>query len=132
MRIAGKVKKTIRKTIRANGLAEVELTLDQIEKLHLVNAGRATDPENERYWRLVRAMRREGYASAEPLRIFFTGERFVLVDGGHRLNAARRVAREWLVNLFAEKVTTIPCLVTPDPALAAAAANDAAPDRRSD
>lgn len=123
MVIKGKVKKSIKKQIREQGYAEVDLTLDQIEKLHLVNDDRGTDRENDRFWRLVNAIRDHGYASSDPLRIFYLDDSFVLVDGGHRLSAARQVAGEWLSNLFREKVHFISCLVTPGP-LDAAPRND--------
>jgi len=115
MVIKGKVKKSIRKQIRHQGFAEVDLTLDQIQKLHLINDDRGMDRENERFWKLVRAIRDHGYASSDPLRIFYLDDSFVLVDGGHRLTAARKVAEEWLSNLFREKVHYISCLVTEGP-----------------
>ncbi len=115
MVIKGKVKKSIRKQIRHQGFAEVDLTLDQIQKLHLINDDRGMDRENERFWKLVRAIRDHGYASSDPLRIFYLDDSFVLVDGGHRLTAARKVAQEWLSNLFREKVNYISCLVTEGP-----------------
>ena len=115
MIIKGRVKKSIKKQIHRQGFAAVDLTLDQIEKLNLVNDDRGTDRENERFWRLVRAIRDNGYASSDALRIFYLEDRFVLVDGGHRLNAARKVAKEWLSNLFQEKVHYISCLVTDGP-----------------
>ena len=43
MVIKGKVKKSIKKQIRHQGFAEVDLTLDQIEKLHLINDDRGMD-----------------------------------------------------------------------------------------
>lgn len=115
MVINGKVKKSIKKQIRDHGFAEVDLTLDQIRKLHLVNDDRVTERENPRFWRLVNAIRDHGYSSSDPLRIFYLDGTFVLIDGGHRLNAARKVAEEWLSNLFREKVHYISCLVTPGP-----------------
>ncbi|WP_420404308.1 hypothetical protein [Nisaea sp.] len=115
MVIKGKVKKSIKKQLREQGFAEVDLTLDQIQKLHLINDDRGTDRQNDRFWRLVRAIRDHGYASSDPLHIFYLDDSFVLVDGGHRLSAARKVAEEWLSNLFREKVHYISCLVTPGP-----------------
>ena len=47
--------------------------------------------------------------------IFYLDDNFVLVDGGHRLTAARKVAEEWLSNLFSEKVHYISCLVSEGP-----------------
>ncbi|MEM7778564.1 MAG: hypothetical protein AAF732_23550, partial [Pseudomonadota bacterium] len=34
-----------------------------------------------------------------------------IVNGGHRLTAARKVAKEWLPNLFRRKVTTVQMIV---------------------
>ena len=115
MLIKGKVKKSIKKEIKRQGFAEVDLTLDQIAKLHLVNDDRGTERQNDRFWRLVNAIRDNGYASSDPLKIFYLDDSFVLVDGGHRLTAARKVASEWLSNLFREKVSYISCLVTEGP-----------------
>jgi hypothetical protein len=56
----------------------------------------------------MRSIRRDGYNNAVPI-IVRLGRRgrWVIVDGGHRLTAARRVSRELLTNLFGRKVKTI-------------------------
>jgi len=41
--------------------------------------------------------------------------RWVIVDGGHRVTAARRVSKEFLTNLFGAKVKTIHFLLYKTP-----------------
>lgn len=88
-----------------DGLAAVEVSFDLIDAVPLSNAERQPGP---RLSRVVRSIRRRGYMPREPIvcRVGMKG-RWVVTDGGHRLTAARIVAREWWSNLFHRKVTTL-------------------------
>ena len=85
-----------------DGLAEVEVPINLLDKLPLKNHERSNSP---RLRKLLKAIRRNGYSSIDPIviRIGRMG-RWVVVDGGHRLTAARRVSKEFWANLFSKKV----------------------------
>lgn len=63
---------------------------------------------SERLRRVERSIRNRGYVPVDPIiaRIGQKG-RWVVVDGGHRLTAARRVSREFWSNLFGRKVYSL-------------------------
>ena len=85
------------------------------EKLPFKNEARG---DSVRLDEVMRSIRRDGYNNAEPIvvRLGRRG-RWVIVDGGHRLTAARRVSKELFTNLFGAKVRTISFLLyrTPSP-----------------
>jgi len=89
----------------ADGLAAVEVPIALIDALPLANEIRDDDPRGKA---LERAIRARGYASLDPIicRIGMKG-RWVVVDGGHRISAARKVAREFWTNLLWPKVRTL-------------------------
>ncbi len=82
--------------------AEVDVPVEALDHLPLVNADRLDSP---RLRALMRSMRRFGYTSVKPIvaRLGRKG-RWVVLDGGHRITAARRVSREFWTNLFHKKV----------------------------
>lgn len=88
-----------------DGLAAVEVPFELLDTLPLVNECRQPGPRLDR---LVRSIRARGYSSPHPIvcRIGMKG-RWVLVDGGHRITAARIVGRSCLANLFERKVRTL-------------------------
>ncbi len=96
-----------------DGMAEVEVPIELVNKLPLKNHERVDSP---RLRRLMTAIRRYGYSSMEPIvvRIGRAG-RWVVVDGGHRLTAAQLVAREYWANLFSPKVGRLSFLVYKTP-----------------
>lgn len=87
-----------------DGMAAVEVPSDLLDKLELKNADRGT---SLRLRALERSIRERGFSPMEPItaRIGRRG-RWVVVDGGHRLTAARHVMREFWTNLFGRKVET--------------------------
>lgn len=69
-------------------------------------------PRSRRLDRLVRSVRAKGYSPAEPIlcRVDPDG-RWMVIDGGHRLTAARQVAGEVWCNLFGPRVRDLYFLV---------------------
>jgi hypothetical protein len=90
-------------------MAEIEVPISAIEKLPFKNEARG---DSVRLDEVMRSIRRDGYNNAEPIvvRLGRRG-RWVIVDGGHRLTAARRVSKELFTNLFGAKVRTISFLL---------------------
>ena len=97
-----------------NGLAAVEVPFALLESLPLIGEKREWGPRLER---LVNDMRRRGYVPRDPIvcRIGMKG-RWVVVDGGHRITAARIVGREFWTNLFGRRVRTLYFLLFTTPA----------------
>ena len=85
-----------------DGMAAVEMPFALTRHVQFKNDRREASP---RLRALLRAIRREGYRPVEPIicRIGQKG-RWVVVDGGHRLTAARIVDGEFWTNLFGRKV----------------------------
>jgi len=86
-------------------MAAVEVPFELLDRIDFAGEVRQHGP---RLARLVRRIRREGYRPVEPIicRIGMKG-RWVVVDGGHRITAARKVGREWWSNLCGRKVTRL-------------------------
>ncbi|MGF1503249.1 MAG: ParB/Srx family N-terminal domain-containing protein [Paracoccaceae bacterium] len=89
----------------SDGLAAVEVPFALLAHIPLVNEVRQPGP---RLAAVLRSIRRWGYRPSEPIicRIGMKG-RWVVLDGGHRITAARTVAREWWSNLCGPKVRTL-------------------------
>jgi hypothetical protein len=85
-------------------MAEIEVPVWAIDQLPFKNDDRG----GERLEVVLRSIRRHGYNNAEPI-IVRLGRRgrWVIVNGGHRLTAARRVSKEFFTNLFKRKVRSI-------------------------
>jgi len=92
-----------------NDMTLVDVPVEALDALPLKNDRREDDP---RLKQIIRAIRDEGYNSASPIKVRI-GRRgnWVVVDGGHRLTAARKVAKEFWCNLFGRKVRTQSFLV---------------------
>ncbi len=88
----------------SNGMAAVEVPAHLLDKLEIKHADRG---ESLRLQALERSIRAKGFQPVEPItaRIGRRG-RWIVVNGGHRLTAARRVMREFWTNLFGRKVET--------------------------
>lgn len=86
----------------AEGIAEVEVPIELIEFVPLKHFERQNSP---RLQRLIEAIRRNGYSSLEPIicRVGALGN-WVVIDGGHRVTAAKAVSQEFFTNLFRPKV----------------------------
>jgi hypothetical protein len=90
-------------TIRfTDGVAAVMVPAVLLEHIRFKNAEREDSP---RLRAVTDSIRRWGYRPTDPIicRIGQKG-RWIVVDGGHRLTAARRVARSFWANLFGRKV----------------------------
>lgn len=88
-----------------NDMAAVEVPIELLDKLPLKNDNRGESPRLEF---VEQSIRDKGYNNLNPVicRIGRRG-RWVVVDGGHRLTAARIVSREFFTNLFGDKVRNI-------------------------
>jgi hypothetical protein len=85
-----------------DGMAAVEAPLAMLRHVRFKNDRREDSPRLEA---VAESIRRVGYRPLEPIicRIGQKG-RWVVVDGGHRLTAARRVDAEFWCNLFGRRV----------------------------
>lgn len=99
----------LRRIVFVEDMAEIEVPIEAFDHLPLQNAARA---DSERYRKVVSSIRWRGYDNFDRItaRLGRRG-RLSIVNGGHRLKAARQVAREWLPNLFKRKVKTIQMIV---------------------
>lgn len=90
-------------------VAEIEVPIECIDLLPLKNADRS---DSARLRHVEREIRYHGYNNLEPViaRLGRRG-RWVIVDGGHRVTAARRVSKEFFTNLFRKKVRSIHMLL---------------------
>jgi hypothetical protein len=68
---------------------------------------------SERLERLKRSIRANGYTPFDPIicRVGPKRKKWHVIDGGHRLTAARAVSRELWTNLFGRKVQRLYILV---------------------
>ncbi|MGA7327718.1 MAG: ParB N-terminal domain-containing protein [Rhodomicrobium sp.] len=94
-------------------MAEIEVPVSALNNLPFKNDDRG---DSRRLGEVMRAIRRDGYNNAVPI-IVRLGRRgrWVIVDGGHRLTAAKRVSKECLTNLWGRKVKTIHFLLYKTP-----------------
>lgn len=85
-----------------DGVAEVEVPVELLDQIPLKNYERLDSP---RLTTVLQSIRRDGYSSLEPIicRIGPLGN-WVVIDGGHRITAAKRVHKELFTNLFGPKV----------------------------
>lgn len=85
-----------------DGIAAVTMPFEMLKHIQFKNDHREDSPRLER---LERSIRQRGYVPLEPIiaRIGQKGK-WVVIDGGHRLTAARRVAASFWSNLFSRKV----------------------------
>jgi hypothetical protein len=94
-------------------MAEIEVPVSALDKLPFKNEDRG---QSERLDLVMRSIRRHGYNNSVPI-IVRLGRRgrWVVVDGGHRLTAARRVSKEFFANLWHPKVKTVHFLLYKTP-----------------
>jgi hypothetical protein len=95
------------------GWARVEVPFALLDRLPLVGAERGPTP---RLRALVDLMRRQGRGPSEPIvcRIGMKG-RWVVVDGAHRLAAARIVGRDFWARLFGRRIERLHFLLFTTP-----------------
>ena len=86
-------------------VARIQVPIKMVDVLPFKNEDRG---DSARLRQVIRSIRRNGYNNFDPVivRIGRRG-RWVIVDGGHRLTAARIVAHEFWTNLFRKKVDSI-------------------------
>ncbi len=102
------------KTIRfLDGVAALEIHFSVVKRLKIKGDMR---PRSHHVEQLVHSMREKGYVPFDPIvcRITRKGKLHV-IDGGHRLTAARIVDREFWPNLFSRKIRTVYFLVFQSP-----------------
>jgi ParB-like nuclease domain. len=91
------------------GYAIVEIDIEDLHHFQVINGARAESP---RLQRVCEAIRDEGYNNLDPIMARLTPSGKIYVeDGGHRLTAAYQVNREFLTNLFGNKVDVITFLL---------------------
>lgn len=95
----------LEKVVFVDDLAEIEVPVEALDRMPFKNDARGDDPRTERVAESIRSV---GYNNLNPiyLRLGRRG-RWVVEDGGHRLTAARIVAREFFTNLTGKKVRSI-------------------------
>ncbi len=88
-----------------DGIAAVEVAWPLIRHIRFKNDVRECSPRLERVLSSIRA---NGFVPVDPI-VAMIGQKgkWIVVDGGHRLTAARMVAEEWLTNLFEQKVRSL-------------------------
>ena len=90
-------------------MAEIEIPIEAIDNVPWQNAERL---DSERYRKVLNSIRLRGYDNFDRItaRIGRRG-RLSIVNGGHRLKAAKQVAKEWWPNMFGRKVKSIQMIV---------------------
>ena len=88
-----------------DGVAAVEVPVELLRHIQFKNDERGDSPRLDA---VERSIRDRGYVPTDPI-IARIGQkaRWVIVDGGHRLTAARAVAEEFWTNLLQRKVLTL-------------------------
>ena len=119
----------LQKIVFVNDMAAIDVPVHALDVLPLKNDERVDD---RRLRRLLRQIRWHGYNSTDPIIVRLgRRDRWVVVNGGHRITAARIIAKEFWCNLFRPKVTylhfllfrtelsgtlvTVPCTDLPTP-----------------
>jgi len=90
-------------------MAEIEIPVEALDNIPFTNADRL---DSDRLEAVERSIRTRGFDNFDRIiaRIGRRG-RLSIVDGGHRLTAARHVAKEFWPNLFGQKVRMIQMVV---------------------
>ncbi|CFW97993.1 protein of unknown function [Candidatus Filomicrobium marinum] len=85
-----------------DGVAEVEVPIELLDQMPIKNYERLDSP---RLNAVLQAIRREGYSSLDPIicRVGALGN-WVVIDGGHRITAAKRIHKEFFTNLWGSKI----------------------------
>lgn len=88
-----------------DGMAAVEIPAHLLDHLELKHAERGDSP---RLQNLLKSIRSKGFQPVEPVtaRIGRRG-RWIVINGGHRITAARRIMAEFWPNLFGNKVKSL-------------------------
>lgn len=88
-----------------DGMAAVEVPVELLRHITFKNDERGESPRLDA---VERSIRDRGFVPTDPIiaRIGQKG-RWIIVDGGHRLTAARHVAEEFWTNLIQRKVSTL-------------------------
>ncbi|MEM7778115.1 MAG: ParB N-terminal domain-containing protein, partial [Pseudomonadota bacterium] len=99
----------IARIVFVDDMAEIEVPIEAFDHLPLTNAHR---DDSGRLSAVTSSIRWRGFDNFDRIiaRLGRRG-RLSIVNGGHRLTAARKVAKEWLPNLFRRKVTTVQMIV---------------------
>lgn len=96
-----------------DGVAALEISFSIVKQIKFRGDWR---PRSPRLDGLIGSIRERGFLPFDPVICRVTKKRkFHVIDGGHRLTAARIVDREFWPNLFTRKVKTIYFLVFQSP-----------------
>lgn len=88
-----------------NGMAAIEVPAHLLDNLELKHAERG---ESLRLEAIEKSIRSKGFQPIEPItaRVGRKG-RWIVINGGHRITAARRIRGEFWTNLFKPKIETL-------------------------
>lgn len=88
-----------------DGVAEVDVPVELLDALPLVGEDR---PDTERLQSVIRSIRRKGYGGGPRIIVQLDDKGgWEVIDGGHRITAARQVANEFWPNLFGRRVRVL-------------------------
>jgi len=99
----------LRKIVFIDDMAEIEIPVEALDQIPFTNLERL---ESDRLRVVERSIRDRGYDNFDRVvaRLGRRG-RLSIVNGGHRLTAARNVSKEFWTNLFRPKVRNIQMIV---------------------
>lgn len=99
----------LRKIVFVDDMAEIEIPVEALDDIPFTNMERV---ESDRLRVVERSIRDRGYDNFDRVvaRLGRRG-RLSIVNGGHRLTAARNVSKEFWTNLLRPKVKTIQMIV---------------------
>lgn len=95
----------LKRIVFRDGMAAVEVPFHLLRHVRFRNDRRDESP---RLAAVRASVRRKGYVPFDPIICAVTKKgKWSVIDGGHRLTAAREVAREFWTNLFGRKVRSL-------------------------
>ena len=88
-----------------DGMAAVEVPVELLRHIEFKNDARGESPRLDA---VEQSIRDRGYVPTDPI-VARIGQKakWIIIDGGHRLTAARAVAEEFWTNLLQRKVRTL-------------------------
>ena len=88
-----------------DGLAAIEMPAELLEEIRFRNDRREPD---RRQRALEASIRSKGYSPVDPIIVSVAADgQWDVIDGGHRLTAIRRIAREFWTNLFGPRIRSV-------------------------
>lgn len=95
----------LKKLTFTDDMAEIEVPIEFLDLVPFRNEERG---DSERLREVERQIRYNGYNNMEPVVVTLgQNDRWVIIDGGHRVTAAKKISREFFTNLFNRKVNSL-------------------------